>query len=199
MRSIILASNSDRRIALLKQVGIKFTSFPPDINEYINPNISVSEAVGKIAEKKARAALGRRDKGLVVAADTVVLGNDQILAKPIGSTGAKNTLKELSGHWCRVMTGLVLLDLESNLVWQDVVTTEVKIKELSLGEIESYVKYGEPLGKAGSFAIQGVGAVLVERICGNYYNVVGLPLNSLYQGLNHFGYSLWGDLADCST
>lgn len=178
--TLILASNSPRRRALLEQVGIKFRVEVSDIDETIPAGMTPRQAVAMLAEKKA-AEVARRcdDEALILAADTVVAYDGMILGKPEHESDMFQMLTMLSGNWHKVYTGLCLRRGGKQVT--QVVRTRVKFSELSEEEIEAYIRTGEPGDKAGGYAIQGAGAVFVEEIEGDYYNVVGLPLNTLYR------------------
>jgi septum formation protein len=153
------------------------------VNEDVDPASDPSQYVLELSQRKAWDVARRMEQGIVLGADTVVVLDGQILGKPKDSQDAKRMLSQLSGKVHQVLTGLTLVDAETERSLSQVVTTQVKMRELSEKAIEQYVATGEPLDKAGGYAIQGRGAVLVEQVEGCFYNVVGLPLAKLAQML----------------
>ncbi len=188
MARLILASQSPRREALLRQVGLKFEIAPSDVEERLPEGLAPAEAAERLALEKARWVADRRSKGLVIGADTVVVVGGQILGKPGGVEEARAMLRLLSGREHQVITGIAVVDAAGGRAISDRVTTFVRFAPLSEETIDRYVATGEPLDKAGAYAIQGYGALLIEGIRGCYYNVVGLPLRRLAELLGQFGY-----------
>ncbi len=186
-KPIILASNSPRRRDLLRQIGIAFTSDPADVDERILPDETPEGYAVRVALDKARVAAARSDNGMVIAADTIVVLNDTILGKPVAEADAVRMLTMLSGRMHRVITGLALMDAASGKTMARTAVTRVWFRDLAPETIESYVATGEPLDKAGAYGIQGRGALLVDRIDGCYFNVVGLPLALLADLLGDAG------------
>jgi septum formation protein len=187
MKKIILASASPRRKELLEKIGLKFAVESSDFKEQITTSLEPQELVMKNSLAKARAVANKHRKALVIAADTIGVFRGKILGKPRAAAGARKMLQALSGKSHLVITGVTIIDTESGKVFSKSVTTKVYFKKLSSKEIEDYVKTGEPLDKAGAYAIQGLGSVIVAKIEGDYYNVIGLPLNALAEGLKQFG------------
>ncbi len=185
--TIILASASPRRKELLRQIGIVFTSAPASVDERILPGETPEAYAVRVALDKARTAATRAGEGIVIAADTIVVLNETILGKPADARDAERMLSLLSGRVHRVITGLVVLDAETGTVLTGAGDTRVWFRTLTGSEIAAYVKTGEPLDKAGAYGIQGKGALLVDRIEGCYFNVVGLPLSLLGEMLGKFG------------
>lgn len=181
--AIILASNSPRRKDLLRQVGIEFIVAPADVDERQLPGEPPEEYAVRVATDKAKAAAERAGDGLIIAADTIVVLEDRVLGKPSDAKEAESMLGMLSGRIHHVITGLVVLDAGSKRMTAKAADTKVWFRKLSTGEIRSYVASGEPFDKAGAYGIQGLGALLVERIEGCYFNVVGLPLSLLSEML----------------
>lgn len=174
--SIILASVSPRRTELLNQIGVPFQVIPSLVEE--------GEAfypwkgwVLEMAKTKALAVKVQSDD-IVLAADTLVIANNRVMGKPLDNEEARSMLETLSGSSHEVMTGICVIKGKDpeRIIYQDVETTRVFFRELAPEEIAAYVESGEPLDKAGAYGIQGLGGLLVERIEGCYYNVVGLPL-----------------------
>ena len=190
MKKLILASSSPRRVELLKQIGVYFDVQPADINETIVQGMSVRELVKQLSLEKA-AYIAKRTTGdfIVIGADTVVVKN-VILGKPESEKQAYEMLKLLQGDWHEVVTGITVYDTGSLKYISDFEVTRVKMKNFSDETIASYIKTGEPFDKAGAYGIQGIGALLVERIEGCYFNVVGLPLSKLSCMLEKYGFKI---------
>lgn len=208
MRPIILASASPRRAKILRQIGIEFFVFPSNIPEelHLQNGIHRSSAVAarELALSKARHIAGVLQAGgspllpgnftsddLVLGADTIVVTKDKILGKPSGPDEAIAMLEELSGKTHTVITGIALVTVsgKNSRVMHD--ETAVEFRRLTETEIRAYVATGEPMDKAGAYGIQGKGALLVQRINGCYFNVVGLPVSKLSQLLEEFGLNIW--------
>lgn len=181
-RPLILASASPRRIRLLKQVGLPCLSLPSDIEE---EQVKGSPRVNTrlLAERKAKAVYPRSDNHWVLGADTIVALGDASLGKPADHDEARSMLRLLGGREHLVITGFCLLDPAGEKAHGEEVTTLVRMKALTEGEIEAYIDTGEPYGKAGAYGIQGIGAFMIEGITGSYSNVVGLPLCALIKSL----------------
>ena len=180
--TIILASNSPRRSRLLEQIGIDFVVDASEIDETIEADDPVT-AVKILSERKALVVAGRHGNQWVLGADTVVCYDGEILGKPSDPQEAFDMLCMLSGRKHQVITGVTLLRREGEEVRriQFAETTDVWMYLNHRDIIKQYVASGEPMDKAGAYGIQGKGAVLVERIAGDYNNVVGLPIARLYQ------------------
>ena len=184
---MILASQSPRRRELLSEAGFDLDIRPADIDEARLPGESPVELVERLAAEKAEAARAALDAspadGLLVAADTIVWMDDEALGKPENPEDAARMLRELSGRTHHVSTGVCVLRLagDGSAAAQAsfVETTDVTFWELTDAEIAAYVSTGEPLDKAGAYGIQGAGRLLVEKIDGDYSNVVGLPVARL--------------------
>ena len=179
---LILASSSPRRRRILEQIALPYRSCPSHIEE--NHAAGDPAAVTRtLAERKARAALLKIKNHWVLGADTLVVLGEKILGKPEDPDEARDMLLQLSDKDHRVVTGFTLLDPSGDMAHAEEITTMVKMKRVTQKEIEAYIGTGEPLGKAGSYAIQGVGAFMVETISGSYTNVVGLPICALIKAL----------------
>ena len=187
MKRIVLASASPRRKELLEQIGLRFEVEPSDYEEDIAPGSEPHEMAKKLSLGKARAAALKHRKALIIAADTFVVFGDRILGKPRTNAEAREMLRALNGQAHSVISGFTILDTETGKVVSRSVETRVHMRKLTLREIDSYIRTEEPLDKAGGYAIQGRGAVLVESIEGDYFNVVGLPLRALADALREFG------------
>jgi septum formation protein len=173
---LVLASASPRRRELLAGLGLRFDVRPADVDETPRPGEPPADLVERLAGAKA-AAVGASRREVVVAADTVVVADGDALGKPVGGDDAARMLRRLGGRTHHVLTG-VAVRLGAALT-SGVVSTEVTFRPLTEADIAWYVATGEPLDKAGAYAIQGVGGLFVERIDGSYHNVVGLPLAQL--------------------
>ncbi|MEK7314974.1 MAG: Maf family protein [Candidatus Eisenbacteria bacterium] len=181
---LILASRSPRRAELLRLVGAQFEIAPADVDESALPEERAEAHVLRLAEAKARAAASRAEAAeaegtLVLGADTIVTLDRGILGKPADEEEARQMLAALSGRVHEVWTGLFLFDPTHDRGVGEAVRSIVKFSRLALDEIDRYVATGEPLDKAGAYAVQGYGAAFVEAIEGSYSNVVGLPLGHL--------------------
>lgn len=184
---IVLASTSPRRISLLRQISMLFSVVAPMGNE-ASAKPDPKERVMENALAKARSVLGNVEEGLVVGADTVVYIDEKILGKPSSEDEARRMMETLSGRVHRVFTGLAVIDAESGREEVGCEETQVHLMKLSDEEISRYVRSGESMGKAGAYAIQGLGAVFVDRVVGCFHNVVGLPLSLLWKMVISMGY-----------
>ena len=183
MFPLLLASASPRRKQLLEQVGFVVTTRPVDIDETPRPDEHAIQLVTRLAESKADAAIRSRRSGeprVGVSADTIVWTDDgDVLGKPSSAAAAVDMLCSLSGSTHHVTTGYSIFETAGAVVTTRAVTTDVQFREFSADDAARYVATGEPLDKAGSYGIQGIGAVLVRGIAGSYTNVVGLPVSDL--------------------
>ncbi|HYP05193.1 MAG TPA: Maf family protein [Bryobacteraceae bacterium] len=178
---LILASQSPRRRELLERAGIPFKVIVADVPEELAPRESADDYVRRLAQSKASAVPGE----LVLGADTVVVVDDQVLEKPADVEDARRMLQMLSGRWHRVLTGVCLK--HGAQFELDVCETIVHFSALTEVEIANYVATGEPMGKAGAYAIQGAASKFIPRIEGDYCNVVGLPIALVYTLLKRAG------------
>ena len=183
---IVLASQSPRRRELLGRLGLEFRVLAPEIDERMDRSLPPADLVERISLEKAWAAQALAGpEAIVIAADTVVTLDGAVLGKPRDGAGAVRMLSALSGRRHHVYTGLTVLRGDALDTGHEV--TEVVFRTLTSPEILAYVSTGEPLDKAGAYGIQGYGALLVEGIRGDYFNVVGLPLCRLGRMLARFG------------
>ena len=186
----ILVTTSPRRIELLRKLNIKFDVIPPKVvkEKYKGNNpcdIVIYNAINKINSVDDE----HKDKDTVlIAADTLIELNGEIIGKPQNKKDAIRILKALSEKWHKVYTGIAIKINEE--ICTDCCITKVKLKELSMEEIEFYIKKGEPLDAAGAYKMQGIGTIFIEEIHGSYDNVIGLPLNRLYMLLKKAGIDL---------
>ncbi len=189
---LVLASASPRRAELLRRLGLDFLVVPSGCLEVVAGASSPSETVLSVARAKAEEVSRRYPGALVLGADTVVACAGRLLGKPRDAGEAREMLQLLAGRCHEVWTGVVLCHAASGRWEEEAVCTRVYFRDLTEAEIEAYIATGEPFDKAGSYAIQGYGALLVERIEGCYTNVVGLPLTRLALMLRKFGVDLLG-------
>jgi septum formation protein len=183
---LVLASASPRRAELLASAGYTFTVDPAALDEAERPGEPPEAYVLRVAREKARAVAARRDPGdIVLAADTTVVANGEILAKPADESDAVRMLQLLAGAEHHVFTGVVVISRGRELA--DVVSTRVRLLPLGMDDIHWYVRTGEPMGKAGAYAIQGRAARFVDWIEGSWSNVVGLPVATVDQLIKRLG------------
>src|SRR5437016_1868204 len=178
---IILASASPRRAEILRTVNWPFETLPMDVDETRRAGEAAAIYVQRLARAKAEAAARRRPGSLMVGADTTVVISEQILEKPSDQDDARRMLQHLSGQWHQVLTGVAVIDRATSELKVAFEITEVKFAVMSRDEIDWYVSTGEPMDKAGAYAIQGLGARFIEGIKGDYFNVAGLPVRLLYE------------------
>ncbi|MCF6179744.1 MAG: Maf family protein [Geopsychrobacter sp.] len=186
---IILASASPRRKELLQQVGFDFEVIPSQAEEHEVPGESPQDHVVRLSLEKAREVSTRDDIDgrWIIGSDTIVLRDEQILGKPANDEEAALMLRSLSGRTHQVLSGYAILDRRTGENRCAAVTTRVSFRSLTDAEISGYIASGEPVDKAGAYAIQGLGAFMVSRIEGSYSNVVGLPLCEIVQALEILG------------
>ena len=191
---LVLASASPRRSALLADLDLVFTVRPPQTDESPLPYERPADLVARLAREKAHTRMGPGE--IVLAADTVVVIDNEILGKPVDATDARAMLTRLSGRDHEVYTGVALAQgaaggsMATTRLVSRVERTQVRIRSMSQTEIADYVAGGEPMDKAGAYAIQGWGAVYVEAITGNYTNVVGLPMPAVEACFRELGFEL---------
>ncbi|HEY4544278.1 MAG TPA: Maf family protein [Tissierellaceae bacterium] len=190
MKEIVLASGSPRRKEILENLNIDFKIIKSDIDEDIDKSMDPITYSMLLSFLKAE-DIASKNKGIIIGADTVVSIDGEILGKPRDKKDAIDMLNKLNGNKHKVITGISLIDVESNIRVVDYEESFVYFRDLTHEEILSYVKVGESFGKAGSYAIQGYGGLLVEKIEGCYFNIVGLPISKLNFLLkSHFDYSI---------
>lgn len=190
--NFVLASASERRQELLKRIIDQFEIVVSNFDEDTVPyNGDCEDYVKKLAYEKAREVSEKLDKkSIIIGCDTVVYQNGSILGKPKDKAQAFEMLRNLSGTSHKVYSGLAVINTYNNEVKTQAVSTEVYFSKLSQKQIEDYINSEEPMDKAGAYGIQGNAGVFVEKIHGDYYNVVGLPLNTLYYMLKEMGVNL---------
>ena len=182
---IILASASPRRRQLLEMLGLPFRAIAPDVDESLLPSEQPEAYVTRLARDKARSVAAREPGAHVLAADTTVVLRGQVFGKPADSAEAGAMLRRLQGRKHQVMTAVAVA--QDGRVEHALDVTDVTFRRLSDGQIDEYVATGEPLDKAGAYAIQGKGAALVEGIRGDFFGVMGLPLRLALDLLARFG------------
>ncbi len=175
---LILASQSPRRKELLGLFHISFTIQVADIDETMDPGKSPQEEVARVSRMKAL-AIAREPGDVVIAADTIVVCDGQVLGKPLDEEDAFRMLRLLSGRDHQVMTGMTVLRDDREVVHTEI--THIHFRPLTDREILAYIRTGEPMDKAGSYGIQGGAALFAEKMAGDYYNVIGLPVCRLGQ------------------
>lgn len=185
---LILASASDRRKELLRSAGFGFEVRASDVDETRHAGESAEDYTSRIAREKARAVGASAPPGSVIlGADTVVVTDGEILGKPAGPDDAARMLRQLSGYTHRVITAVCVLHPPQGAEDLKLAVTWVTFAPLSEQEIHDYVQSGEPMDKAGAYAIQGLASKFVTQIQGSYSNVVGLPIHLVYEMLKPFG------------
>lgn len=189
---LILASQSPRRKELLGLFGLPFVIRVADIDETMNPEMSAADEVARVSRTKAT-AVPREGDDVVVAADTIVVCGGQVLGKPKDEQDAYRMLRLLSGRDHQVMTGMTVLRGETALTVTEI--TDIHFRQLSDREILRYIATGEPMDKAGSYGIQGGAALFAEKMSGDYYNVMGLPVCRLGQLLKQIAPELMEEYA----
>lgn len=183
----ILASASPRRRELLASIGLDFDVIPSHVPEVHQEGEAPEEYVARLSRDKANALANEHPNRWVIAADTTVLLDEQLLEKPADKADAMRMLGMISGRTHIVYTGVTLENAERNYRDTRVAESEVRMLALSDEDIEWYIATGEPLDKAGAYAVQGIGAMFIDSIHGSYTNVVGLPLATLFQMLRRAG------------
>jgi septum formation protein len=178
---IILASASPRRAEILRTVGWPFDTLPVDIDETRRAGENAAAYVQRLAREKADMAVVRSPTSMILAADTTVTIDEHILEKPADAADAVRMLRLLNNRWHRVMTGIAVVNRETSRTIVAREETEVEFAAMSEEEIDWYVGTGEPMDKAGAYAIQGLGARFIKEIKGDYFNVVGLPIRLVYE------------------
>jgi len=186
--TVILASNSPRRKAILEMLNIPFIQVSPEIEEDIEEGSDSEEIAIKTAINKAKSVAGDFPKNPIIGVDTLVIIDNLILGKPKDIDDARRMLRLLSGRLhtvisaiCVIMNGKVISDSDK---------TFVRFRTITEDQITEYIKTGEPMDKAGAYAVQGKGALLIEEIYGDFYNVMGLPIVKLFNILNDIGINL---------
>ena len=184
-RPLILASGSPRRRELLAKMGYTFEICTPDVDEHVAGH--ARDIVHTLARRKAQAAAAHYTDGVIIASDTLVSLDGAPLGKPADAKEAHAMLAALSGREHEVFTGVCVLDVKTGQSETRTVRTGVTFREISAAEIDAYIATGEPMDKAGAYAIQGGAAPFVARLDGEYENVVGFPVAEVREMLSGFG------------
>ncbi|HJV44311.1 MAG TPA: Maf family protein [Bacillota bacterium] len=190
---IILASASPRRQELLRNLGLPFIVRPSHADEHVDDGRKPAEVVELLAERKAAEVAGLYEEGLIIGSDTIVVLDGEILGKPGGEDEAYAMLSKLSGREHSVFSGLAVIDALSGEKRIGYMETKVKMRPITEKEINDYIKTKEPMDKAGSYAIQGLGSLFITGIQGDYFSVVGLPIRLLAEYLQGFGVDILGE------
>lgn len=189
--NLILASESPRRKELMERMGLTFRIVTAEHDETMDPALPPQTEVARVSRLKAEAVAPLcKVEDIIVAADTIVVCQGRVMGKPHSREEAGEMLRLLSGRAHQVMTGLTVR--RGDEVLTETVVTDLRFRTLAPEEIDAYVATGEPMGKAGAYAVQGLGAMLVETLTGDYYNVMGLPVCTLTLLLRRLGVKLLG-------
>ena len=183
--TIVLASTSPRRKQLLEMLRIPFKVVPPDVDETRHPGEAPEPYVRRVAHAKAQSVATRERRALVLAADTTVVLDGELFAKPVDAADAVVMLRRLQGRTHHVLTAVAVAG--DGRVEEALDVSAVTFRPAVTKDLERYVATGEPLDKAGAYAIQGLGAPLVERVDGDFFGVMGLPLRLVLDLLARFG------------
>lgn len=188
IKDVILASSSPRRRELLAEAGVEFEIIAPHVDETPDMALSPEENARIIAELKAKTISAvRRDK-LVIAADTMVVLDGEMIGKPVDEADAIKMLSRLSGRKHKVVTGVAMAHVERGVWWSGVETSYTLFRVIPQGDIVAYVKSGEPMDKAGAYAVQGRAGEWIEGFEGSVSNIIGLPMELLTRALRDLGY-----------
>jgi len=185
---LILASKSPRRKELLANLGLDFEIMPADLAEQCDNFNSFGELVMELARQKGEHIASQHPGRIIIASDTIVVIDNQVLNKPSDIEDAKNMLRTLSGRQHQVYTSLYILDGQQNKIVSDYSVTDVFFITLTEEDIERYVATGEPFDKAGAYGIQGFGSKLVEKISGCFFSVMGFPVALFARRMKELGY-----------
>ena len=180
-KKLVLASRSPRRAEILNAVGWPFEMVAANIDESRFESEAAVPYVRRLAQTKAETVAKNLTSGLVLGADTVVLVDEEILGQPSDTKDARRMLRLLSGRWHEVLTAVALVRAGQGQVMADHEKTRVRFAEMSVEEIDWYVATGEPMDKAGAYAVQGSAALFIEEIQGDYFNIVGLPVRLVHK------------------
>ena len=187
MKEIILASTSPRRAEILAKTNLKFDIIPCEYEEDMTLNMEPAELAQHLALGKARSIVQKHHGAIIIGADTFICFENTVLGKPTTPSDAERMLTMLNGKTNEIISGVAVIDTSTQTEKTFYDITTVHMKDVSQATLQSYVKTGEPLDKAGGYAIQGLGAILVEKIEGDFFNAMGLPLSKLADVLAEFG------------
>ncbi|MEW9670853.1 nucleoside triphosphate pyrophosphatase [Ammoniphilus sp. 3BR4] len=189
-REIILASSSPRRQEMLRNLGLKFIIHPSGADESVDDGLKPDAIVEMLAERKAADVASQYSEGVVIGSDTIVVLEGKVLGKPNNEKDAFSMLSSLQGTTHSVFSGLAIIDAGADKKKIGHVETKVTMRPISSDEILRYIATKEPMDKAGSYAIQGLGSIFIEGIVGDYFSVVGLPVRLMAEYLEDFGISI---------
>lgn len=187
---LVLASASPRRAETLRKLGLEFTQCAPDVDEALPPELGPMEGARLLARAKADEVAGSVAEGWVLGADTIVYHDGEALGKPTDAKHALAMLLRLQGSAHEVFTGVCVVRQPGGKHWEHVERTTVRFAKVPAATLEAYVATGEPLGKAGAYAVQGIAAAFIEEVRGPVDNVVGLPVRTTLRLLGQAGYPL---------
>ena len=182
MKKLILASKSPRRKELLELLGFNFDVVVSEVNELASDNLSPEELVKTLAFQKAKSVFKTHPNDVVLGSDTIVVVDNEILGKPKNQNQAKEMILKMKNREHQVITGVAILSDKENIIFSN--TSIVHFNDIEEKEIDKYIKTTEPYDKAGGYAIQGWAARYISAIEGNYYTIMGLPLDKVFEGLN---------------
>ncbi|MFN3813017.1 MAG: Maf family protein [Aquificaceae bacterium] len=182
MKILILASQSKRRVEILKMLGFKFLVIPARVEEGVKVS-SPALTARKLAFKKSFTVWKEYKYATVIGADTIVVSDSQVFGKPKNKEDARRMLLSLSGKWHKVITAVSIISPKERIIFHD--SSLVKFRRITEDEIEEYINMGEPMDKAGAYAVQGFGATFIEKIVGDFYTVMGIPVSKTYRVLRH--------------
>ncbi len=187
MKKIILASSSPRRKDLLLQIGLKFEVDPSNYEEDMTLKMEPRKLAEYLSLGKAEDVAKRHKNAIIVSADTITAVGGEVFGKPKTAERAKYMLQKLSGKLHSIITGFTVIDTESGKQISRSVETKVYFRSISEEEMDAYIATREPLDQGGGYAIQGIAALFVEKIEGDYFNIVGLPIGAVVEELKNFG------------
>jgi len=187
MKKIILASTSPRRKEILEKLKMPFEIQESNYEEDMTLDMTPEKLAEYLSMGKAKAVAGKNENAIIIAADTFVVYKDKLLGKPKSVESAKEMLEMLSGKEHEIITGVAIIDTGTGKVKSFSGFTKVFFEKLTPEIIDAYIKTGEPMDKAGSYAMQEIGALLINRIEGDFFNAMGLPLKRLVEELKDFG------------
>lgn len=191
MTTIILASTSPRRKEIFEKLGIPFKTEASSYEEDMTLKLKPLDLAKHLSEGKAKDVAKKHADAIVIGADTFVAYEGKVLGKPSSQEEAKKMLRSYSGNCVSVITGFTIIDTSSGKSISEASEAKVYFKKLKEKDIEEYIASGEPLDKAGAFAVQELGAILIEKIEGDFFNVMGLPLSTIADTLDHLGVNIW--------
>lgn len=190
MKQLILASRSPRRKQLLNQIGLTFTVHPSEIEEILSIGLNPLQQVEELSRQKAEEVSKKFQNAIILAADTMVVAENEMLGKPQDAKEATKMLQKLSGKVHSIVTGFTLIDTDTKQVVTNSTETKVWFRKLTNEEISAYLEKDKPFDKAGAYAIQEVAAVFVEKTEGDYLGAIGLPVFLVAKELKKFGMSV---------